>query len=564
VLNRWLFNLDTIDQALKYILENGIRIDSGERLGKTIIFARSIAHARLIVERYDLHYPKDAGKVAAVIVSEDTKAHTLLEHFSDPQKNLNIAVSVDMLDTGVDIPEVVNLVFFRPVFSKTKFHQMLGRGTRTCKDLFGPGDDKTEFLVFDLCGVLDFFKQNLPERTTPLLPSPSTRLFRGRLDLARRLGEGTRTPGEAALLTGLRDDLRRTVAGMHRDNFFVRPVWPLVQRFAERARWDKLTEEDHRDLLDKIAALPSDAQEDDPHARDFDLRCVALQLAILGNARTLPTQIAVMITIATALLDQKQIPQIAAELAYIQHLEAEETWTGATLEMVEEVRRRLRSLVRFIDKDKREHVYTNFKDQLLTAADAEVPVYAAAGALYRRRVTQFIRDHRDHLAIAKLRANHPLTATDLQALEQLLLQPGVGETREALTDLYRTDGNLDDAHRTLPAFIRSLVGLDPAAASAAFGAFLNAPGRALNVRQQNFIRQIIDYLTNRGVMPIAALYDPPFTHLSATGPDGLFTDPDIDALVHIIRDINSNASFPAPANDPGTANDPSQSSGPNA
>jgi type I restriction enzyme R subunit len=550
VLNRWLFNLDTIDQALKYILENGIRIDSGERLGKTIIFARSIAHARLIVERYDLHYPKDAGKVAAVIVSKDTKAHTLLEHFSDPQKNLNIAVSVDMLDTGVDIPEVVNLVFFRPVFSKTKFHQMLGRGTRTCKDLFGPGDDKTEFLVFDLCGVLDFFKQNLPERTTPLLPSPSTRLFRGRLDLARRLGEGTRTPGEAALLTGLRDDLRRTVAGMHRDNFFVRPVWPLVQRFAERARWDKLTEEDHRDLLDKIAALPSDAQEDDPQARDFDLRCVALQLAILGNARTLPTQIAAMITIATALLDQKQIPQIAAELAYIQHLEAEETWTGATLEMVEEVRRRLRSLVRFIDKDKREHVYTNFKDQLLTAADAEVPVYAAAGALYRRRVTQFIRDHRDHLAIAKLRANHPLTATDLQALEQLLLQPGVGETREALTDLYRTDGNLDDAHRTLPAFIRSLVGLDPAAASAAFGAFLNAPGRALNVRQQNFIRQIIDYLTNRGVMPIAALYDPPFTHLSATGPDGLFTDPEVTELIAIIQSVNATATPPA-ANTPG-------------
>ena len=550
-LNRWLFNLDTIDKALKYILEHGIKIDGGERLGKTIIFARTVAHARLIVERYELHYPKDAGKTAAVIVGEDSKAHALLERFTEPANPLNIAISVDMLDTGVDVPEVVNLVFFRPVFSKIKFYQMLGRGTRTCKDLFGPGEDKTEFLVFDLCGVLDFFKQDLAERTTPLQASPSTRLFRGRLDLARRLGEHTRTPGEASLLTGLRDDLCRTVAGMHRDNFFVRPVWPLVQRFAERARWDKLTAEDHQDLLDKIAALPSDTREDDPAARDFDLRCVALQLAILGNARTLPTQIAAMIAIAGALLEQKGVPPIAAELAYLQHLEAEETWAGATLEMVEEVRRRLRGLVRFIDKKKSSIVYTNFKDELLTATDADVPLYAATGALYRRRVTQYIRDHRDHLAIAKLRGNKPLTPTDLQALEDLLLQPGVGETREALADLYRTDDNLDEAHRTLPAFIRSLVGLDPTAASAAFAEFLNAPRRALNARQQNFIRQIIDYLTNRGVMPIAALYDPPFSHLSATGPDGLFTDPEVTELIAIIQSVNANATPPAAANTPG-------------
>jgi type I restriction enzyme R subunit len=563
-LNRWLFNQDTVDKALQFLMEHGIKVDGGEQLGKTIIFARSVPHARYIVERFDHHYPRLAGTFARVIVSEDPLVETLVDKFKERDKQPTIAVSVDMLDTGVDVPEIVNLVFFKPVFSRVKFSQMLGRGTRPCPDLFGPGKHKTEFLALDLCSVFDFFRQleAVAERETPIVASPSTRLFRGRIELLRRLEERPeRSPEEAELLTSLRDDLHRQVQGMHHENFFVRPHWPLVRGFAGRERWDRLEPSDLHDLRETLATLPSENADDNPDARDFDLRCVALQIALLEGKRSLPAQIEEMVDLAGRLLEKRAIPQVAAKQAFIESLQNEETWQRASVSFLETVRRELRQLVGFIDpRKKRAPVYTNFEDELLSepgGEDADIPLFTFSGDLYRRRVTEFIRGHQDHLTIAKLRANRPLTPADLDELERLLLRADVGESKDKLATLY-------GEHGSMPAFIRSLVGLDRAAVSEAFSAFMNDPGRTLTATQSNFVRQIIDYLTHQGVMEIGALYEPPFSDHHAQGPEGLFPDPDIDALVHIIRDINSNASFPAPANDPGTANDPSQSSGPNA
>lgn len=553
-LNRWLFNQDTVDKALKHLMEHGIKVDGGERLGKTIIFARSVAHARYIVERFDHHY-RTQNKFARVIVSEDPLVETLVDKFKERDKQPTIAVSVDMLDTGVDVPEIVNLVFFKPVFSRVKFSQMLGRGTRPCPDLFGPGKHKTEFLVLDLCSVFEFFRQMdaVAERETHIVASPSTRLFRGRIELLRRLEERPeRSPEEAELLTSLRDDLHRQVQGMHHENFFVRPHWPLVRGFAGRDRWDKLEPSDLHDLRETLATLPSENADNNPDARDFDLRCVALQVALLEGKRSLPAQIEEMVDLAGRLLEKRAIPQVAAKLAFIESLQNEETWQRASVSFVETVRRELRQLVGFIDpRKKRAPVYTNFEDELLSepgGEDADIPLFTFSGDLYRRRVTEFIRGHQDHLTIAKLRTNRPLTPADLDELERLLLRADVGESKDKLATLYGD-------HGSLPAFIRSLVGLDRAAVSEAFSAFMNDPGRTLTATQSNFVRQIIDYLTLQGVMEIGALYEPPFSDHHAQGPEGLFPDPDIDALVHIIRDINSNASFPAPANDAGTSTD---------
>ncbi len=562
-LNRWLFNQDTVDKALKYLMQHGIKVDGGDRLGKTIIFARSVEHARYIVKRFDHNYPWLGGKFASIVVSEDKFTETIIDDFKERNKQPTIAVSVDMLDTGVDVPEIVNLVFFKPVFSRVKFSQMLGRGTRPCPDLFGPGKHKTEFLALDLCSVFDFFRQldAANERETPVVASPSTRLFRGRIELLRRLHDRPeRSPEESELLTSLRDGLHGQVQGMHHENFFVRPHWPLVRRFAGRDRWDQLEPLDLNDLRETLATLPSETAEDNPDARNFDLRCVALQIALLEGNRSLASQIEEMVDLAGRLLEKRAVPQVAAKQAFIESLRDETTWQRATVTFLETVRRELRLLVGFIDpRAKREPVYTNFEDELLSAPEgeaADIPIFTFSGDLYRRRVTEFIRGHQDHLTIAKLRANKALTPADLAELERLLLRADVGESKDKLATLYGDLGSL-------PAFIRSLVGLDRAAASEAFAAFLHDPSRTLSATQSNFVRQIIDYLTRQGVMEIGALYEPPFSDIDAQGPEGLFPDPDIDALVHIIRDINNNANFP-PANDPGTANDPSQSSGPNA
>jgi type I restriction enzyme R subunit len=156
-INAWLFNANTVDKGLEVLMTQGCHEASGDRLGKSVIFARNHKDAEFIRERFDHHYPHLAGKAARVIDNQVKYAQSLIDEFADPGSNLRIAISVDMLDTGIDIPEIVNLVIFKPVRSRTKFWQMVGRGTRTCKDLFGPGRDKECFWIFDLCQNLEFF-----------------------------------------------------------------------------------------------------------------------------------------------------------------------------------------------------------------------------------------------------------------------------------------------------------------------------------------------------------------------------------------------------------------------
>ena len=159
-VNKWLFNADTVDKVLETLMTKGQKVAGGDRLGKTIIFAKNNDHADFIAERFDANYPHLKGHFARVVTYKTEYAQSLIDDFSAKDKMPHIAISVDMLDTGIDVPEVVNLVFFKIVRSKTKFWQMLGRGTRLCKDLFGPGEDKRNFFIFDFCQNLEFFSQN--------------------------------------------------------------------------------------------------------------------------------------------------------------------------------------------------------------------------------------------------------------------------------------------------------------------------------------------------------------------------------------------------------------------
>ena len=158
-LNNWLFNADTIDKVLEYLMTHGQKVAGGDRLGKTIIFAKNNDHAQFISDRFDKNYPNYRGHFARVVTYKTEYAQSLIDDFSKKEKAPHIAISVDMLDTGIDVPEVVNLVFFKAVRSKTKFWQMVGRGTRLCKDLFGPGQDKQNFFIFDFCQNLEFFSE---------------------------------------------------------------------------------------------------------------------------------------------------------------------------------------------------------------------------------------------------------------------------------------------------------------------------------------------------------------------------------------------------------------------
>ena len=297
-VNKWLFNKDTVDKVLAHLMTRGLTVASGDRLGKTILFAKNQAHADFIADRFNTNYPHYKGEFARVITFKTEYAQSLIDNFSSKDKAPHLALSVDMLDTGIDIPEVVNLVFFKLVRSKTKFWQMLGRGTRLCPDLFGPGQHKRFFYLFDYCQNLEFFSQN-PETTEGALgQSLGKRLFKGRLELIGELDEklaGQTETDRIKLIPSVygdpstEADMRQVIAGllhsevaaMNLDNFVVRPKRRVVEKYARPESWVLLPAESLHELSHEVAGLPSELEAESEEAKRFDLLVLNLQLTLL-------------------------------------------------------------------------------------------------------------------------------------------------------------------------------------------------------------------------------------------------------------------------------------------
>ena len=516
-INSWLFNSDTVDKVLQYLMEHGHRVDGGDRLAKTIVFARNHEHATFIEERFNHHYPRYAGHFARVIDHYATYPQSLLDDFAQKDRAPHIAISVDMLDTGIDIPEVANLVFFKPVYSRIKFWQMIGRGTRLCPALFGPGEDKHDFRVFDFCFNFDFFREQ-PEGIEDRGVAPlGARLFRARVQLLSVVQAAPNLdPGEA-LAGALTNELHGQVAAMNRENFIVRLRLEAVERFRQPASWERLAASDVEVLQSEVAGLPSEVETDDIESRLFDLRALKMQLALAeDDAGTLERHRQRVVEIAMLLEEKSAIPAVAAQLAYLASVQENAFWEGVGLDGLEELRLRLRGLVPFLDKKTRKVVYTDFRDEITAVReDAAVYLPKMTGVQYEKKVQEFLKNHLDHLVIHRLRTNQPLTAADLRGLEQALVEIGEDDGRTLLTGLLARHDAPSLAH-----FVRSMVRMDRAAAQQAFSEFLS--NRSLTTSQIRFIEMVIEQLTARGVMEPSALYEAPFSSVHAGGPEALF------------------------------------------
>ena len=516
-INNWLFNSDTVDKVLQHLMQHGHTVDGGDRLAKTIIFARNHEHAKFIEERFNRHYPQYAGHFARVIDHYATYPQSLVDDFSRKDKAPHIAISVDMLDTGIDVPEVANLVFFKPVYSRIKFWQMIGRGTRLCPDLFGPGENKHDFRVFDFCFNFDFFREQ-PEGIEPCGNVPlGTRIFRSRVQLLTNVQTTPDLDPEAALAGALTTDLHGEVVAMNRENFIVRMQLEAVERFQRRESWERLTPSDVEILQSEVAGLPSEIDTDDIESRLFDLTALKMQLAFAeGDAGTFEQHRRRVVEIAMLLEEKSTIPAVAAQLSYLASVQETAFWEGIALNGLEELRLRLRGLVPFLDKRTRTIVYTNFQDEITAVRKGvaeDLP--KMTGVQYHKKVQEYLKNHLDQIVIHRLRTNQPLTATDLRGIEQTLVEIGEDDGPTLLTGLLaRSDAP------TLAHFVRSMVGMDHAAAQAVFSEFLS--NRSLTTPQIRFIEMVIDQLTARGVMEPSALYEAPFSSVHAGGPEALF------------------------------------------
>jgi type I restriction enzyme R subunit len=557
-VNKWLFNADTVDKVLEHLVTHGLKVADGDRLGKTIVFAKNHDHAQFIAERFDANYPHLRGAFARVIDFKTEYAQSLIDDFAQADKAPHIAISVDMLDTGIDVPEVVNLVFFKIVRSKTKFWQMLGRGTRLCPDLFGPGRHKEFFYVFDFCQNFEFFNQNpdLAEGSVP--ESLAKRLFAARVELVgaldapantvapgeypepapgvREMGEPTSPPDLRTQQKALRGEivqrLREEVAGMTPDNVLVRPKRRLVEKYASEEAWSKLGLDERTELIEEVAGLPSSLVDDDLEAKQFDLLILRTQLSVLRADRSFDRLRKSVVQIASLLEELSNVPMVAAAMETIQEVQTDEFWQDVTAPMLETVRRRLRELVKLIELKRRPNLYTDFEDQIGAATSVALQNFVVGTDMdrFRMKARHFLRGHQDHIAIQKLRRNEPLTPTDLAELERILVEAGVAAEPDLAQ--VRQDGGLG-------LFVRSLVGLDREAAKRAFETFLS--GRALTANQIEFIDMVIDHLTERGVMEPRLLYESPFTDLDPLGVEGVFPAEDVPKVIAILDELRRSA-----------------------
>jgi type I restriction enzyme, R subunit len=582
-LNQWLFNVDTVDKVLEHLMLRGQKVAGGDRLGKTIIFAKNNDHAKFIAQRFDANYPHYKGEFARVITHKVEYAQSLIEDFSKANKPPHIAISVDMLDTGIDVPEVVNLVFFKIVRSKTKFWQMVGRGTRLCPNLFEADRHKEFFYIFDYCQNLEFFSQNVKASSGAVSPSLGKRLFCSRLELLAeldKLPQTTQPPGSAPLTglgsvggdsvkrdlvgersrtdqiqvsdtSGLYDssvakivsesDVRQSIASqlhqevvaMNLDNFIVRPQRQLVETYNKATAWQNLQPAQLNELAEQIAGLPTQLPTEPETAKRFDLLMLRLQLARLKQEPKFSRLVTQVREIAVALETKDSIPQVQEQMELIQEIQTDEWWIDVTIPMLERARKQLRALIGLIDKTQRQPIYTNFIDEMGTGIVFDLPGFISPNEFdrFRAKARQFLLAHQNHITIHKLRFNQPLTPTDLSELERMFLSEGIG-----------TQKHLDLAKENcagLGIFIRSLVGLDREAAKHAFGDFIS--GTTSSSSQIEFINLIIDHLTYHGIMDPSLLYESPFTDMNAQGPEGIFDSGQVDALVAVLNQIHANS-----------------------
>ncbi|WP_426716270.1 DEAD/DEAH box helicase family protein [Corynebacterium auriscanis] len=492
-INSRLYNRDTIRKVLKTLFDEGLKLEGGDRLGKTIIFARTQQHAALIKQELDTTFPKAAGERASVITHSTRYASTELKRFKNPASSLDIAISVDMLDTGVDVPEVLNLVFFKPVYSSTKFWQMMGRGTRLRPHLFGNLLHKDKFRVFDFCGNVQFFMDHQPEDTGLTRQiSLSEKLFLSRATLISLLGrsdENTLPQFQNELATYLHEKVQSISLG----NIHVHPRdRPFLEHFRRRASWDNLTEENVEELGEHIAHLPMKTPEEKESAKRFDLLILQLQLSLLVENGSWSKNRQKVEYIAEELMGvSDELPFVAAVRPTLEALISSDWWDGVTITELESVRRELRSLVEYIPRHKRQVVILDVEDEFGDIAEVDIPLENAAVDVNLNRVENELRSalqqHRDSLAMQKLRSARPLTPSDVRELERMVADIGLKGIAEVRKNL---------GGDTIPAFIRRLVGLDESAMKAEFAELLE--GSTLTSHQIGFIRYVVKVLVTNG------------------------------------------------------------------
>lgn len=486
-INKSLFNEETVDIVLNEVMRKGLKIEGGDKLGKTIIFAANRNHADFIVQRFDQLYPEYKGDFAEAIYHDKPYVDGLIDRFKDKNSYPQIAVSVDMLDTGIDVPEIVNLVFFKIVRSKAKFWQMIGRGTRLCPDLFGPGLDKEYFLIFDYCYNFDYFKIPGNGYEGKIQRSLTESIFNIKIDLIKSIREKESHDEDLeAYMESLVEDCLSSIRAINTDRFSARMRIGLLDKYKNKENFNRLNELDVKNLKDEIAPLLISTDQDE-YAKRFDLIVYKIEYALVSK-KSFTYHKNLLKDLGRELRFVRNIDQVKKNLDLIDELVEETFWDDYDILRLEKMRLSLRDLMKLIVKEKPQVFYTDFKDDVLGYKVNEPVEDSYDTSTYKERVEAYFKNYKDDLSIYKLRNNKELTKSDLRYFEKVLFE-----------DL----GDEKSYHRTyedqpLMKMISSIVGMEREAVNQAFSKFLT--DESLNSDQIDFVKNIVEYIVKNGSM----------------------------------------------------------------
>ncbi len=493
-----IYNIDTCRKVLEDLMQNGIRVDYGQKLGKTIVFAYNHEHAKLIVEAFKEIYPAYGENYCQLIDNQVKNSNQLIEDFENKDE-FRIAVSVDMLDTGIDVPAVLNLVFFKPIKSKIKFMQMIGRGTRLCENLID-GQDKTHFLIFDYCANFEYFDQHPEGDSNKNGLTISQKLFDVRLDILVELQkyEHQINAVNKTYYDKLKPELFGKVQEIKRNSarISVREAMAYVDKYNDYEKWSHLSLLEKKEMQLHLTPLVDSETEENKNSLAFDLKFMDIELSVLsvgGFTAKAHKQVERVRRISKALLDTAAgVADVMAKSQTLLELVSVEFWEHPTIDKLEQYRLEVRDLLQYIETRKNPVTI----DLIDTVDDDE---YSGDGLIdirtYKEKVIDYLAANTDNETIRKIQHLQPINAQDVQELERILWQElGTKEDYEQTTEI-----------DNLAAFIRSIVGIEQEAVNEKFGEFLS--GNVLNSQQQEFVKSIIDYVRENGDIRAEDLID---------------------------------------------------------
>lgn len=529
-INAWLFNRDTIKKLLEVLMEKGLKVKGGDELGKTIIFARNHKHAQKIVDTFNELYPEYRGEFAKLVDNQVKYNETIIDEFSTKEKWPQIAVSVDMLDTGVDVPEILNLVFFKPVKSKIKFWQMIGRGTRLCKDLFGVGLDKKEFYIFDYCKNFEFFSVNPKGIETNNVISLTERIYGYKLDLIVELQNMKYQSEEkyCEYRKTLIKEFIEEIKNLNKDSFMAKNKIHYIELYSKEKTWVYISTIDLMDIKENLIPLFTSI-DDNEDAKRFDNLMYQLQVKRIRQDKTNRCENLIVDTVGE-LEKLGTVPQIREKQDLILKVAETDYIKEADFWDIEEVRTELRNLIQFIDPYNRPPVYIDIEDTLNDIDEGYVYVNTGNNFTnYRRKVEKFLTGNLENVIVWKIRHNIRLTEQDKENLEKILFEE-LGNNKEYAETF--GDTNIIKA-------VRNIVGLDKNVVSDIFYKYIN--DNRLNMKQIQFVKLLIDYVIKNGTIDMQKLTEQPFKNVGEVY--DLFGN-NIDLFKEIredIENINENA-----------------------